>query len=264
MLHIQRRAHSVRYIASRLRALRLALLSRVSHPKLARCPVEACSYTEAAVPDAAYAIHRRCRIGVCTPSGRWCGIRPLDGEQHHMGHPHHVVDSLGGHQRGHRLWKPVLDRRCGWSALCVCVGPGRFRDRPFRKPSLLASLHPHTVPGDDAARQWDCSLLSLRCAPPTAPRMFVSPCLKCACGPAAEIGTPLGDPENPPCARLVLTGSMVNHTSDPDEEKAARAALFGRHPYLARLCACRSYGSRGGEGRAGRRQGEGGEREGER
>jgi len=52
---------------------------------------------------------------------------------------------------------------------------------------------------------------------------------------SCEIGTPLGDPENPPCARLVLTGTMANHTSDQDEEKAARAALFGRHPYLARL-----------------------------
>ena len=56
---------------------------------------------------------------------------------------------------------------------------------------------------------------------------------------------------------------MANHTSDQDEEKAARAALFGRHPYLARLCACQSSsGAEGGEGRGVEGRGIGGEKQG--
>ena len=38
-----------------------------------------------------------------------------------------------------------------------------------------------------------------------------------------------GDAENPPCARLVLSGRLVNATGT-DEEAAAKAALFARHP----------------------------------
>ena len=40
----------------------------------------------------------------------------------------------------------------------------------------------------------------------------------------------LGDPENPPCARLVLSGKMVRVVAKSDEETAAKAALFARHP----------------------------------
>lgn len=40
---------------------------------------------------------------------------------------------------------------------------------------------------------------------------------------------PLGDPENPPCARLVLTGTMVKTEGTP-EDAAARMALFAKHP----------------------------------
>jgi len=47
--------------------------------------------------------------------------------------------------------------------------------------------------------------------------------------PACQIGTALGDPENPPCARLVLSGKMEKVT-DSAENKLARAALFKRHP----------------------------------
>jgi len=46
---------------------------------------------------------------------------------------------------------------------------------------------------------------------------------------ACKIGAGLGDPENPPCARLVLSG-IVSHLSEgSDEELKAKAALFERH-----------------------------------
>jgi len=47
---------------------------------------------------------------------------------------------------------------------------------------------------------------------------------------ACEIGTFLGDPENPPCARLVLSGSFVKLAANSTEEATAKAALFERHP----------------------------------
>jgi len=50
---------------------------------------------------------------------------------------------------------------------------------------------------------------------------------------ACEIGTPLGDPENPPCARLVVTGKMVKLAAGSDEEKTAHDALFKRHSSFA-------------------------------
>jgi len=46
-------------------------------------------------------------------------------------------------------------------------------------------------------------------------------------------GTFIGDPENPPCARLVLSGKMVRLAANSTEEKTARAALFLRHPSFA-------------------------------
>lgn len=45
-----------------------------------------------------------------------------------------------------------------------------------------------------------------------------------------QIGTFIGDPENPPCARLVLSGNMVKLEANSTEDKSARAALFKRHP----------------------------------
>jgi len=45
-----------------------------------------------------------------------------------------------------------------------------------------------------------------------------------------KIGTNLGDPENPPCARLVLSGNIVKLTANSTEEKKAKEALFSRHP----------------------------------
>ena len=47
------------------------------------------------------------------------------------------------------------------------------------------------------------------------------------------IGQPLGDPENPPCARLVLTGTVVKPDAQSDEAKRAMAALLVRHPSFA-------------------------------
>jgi len=47
---------------------------------------------------------------------------------------------------------------------------------------------------------------------------------------ACEIGTNLGDPENPPCARLVLSGNFIKLEAGSDEDKIAKGALFERHP----------------------------------
>merc|ERR1719424_405947 len=47
------------------------------------------------------------------------------------------------------------------------------------------------------------------------------------------IGTPLGDPENPPCARLVLSGQMSILDVNSTEGKAAYSALLQRHPSFA-------------------------------
>jgi hypothetical protein len=48
--------------------------------------------------------------------------------------------------------------------------------------------------------------------------------------PACRIGTSLGDPENPPCARLVLSGKLMKLDSDSAEYKVAYASLIKRHP----------------------------------
>ena len=50
---------------------------------------------------------------------------------------------------------------------------------------------------------------------------------------SCQIGTLLGDPENPPCARLVLSGGLSKVASGTDEEKAAMKALLARHPSFA-------------------------------
>jgi hypothetical protein len=48
-----------------------------------------------------------------------------------------------------------------------------------------------------------------------------------------KIGSGLGDPENPPCARLVLTGTLSKVAAASDEEGSARAALLKKHPSFA-------------------------------
>lgn len=50
---------------------------------------------------------------------------------------------------------------------------------------------------------------------------------------ACKIGQLLGDPENPPCARLVFSGDLATVEAGSDEEAAAKAALFARHPSFA-------------------------------
>jgi len=52
--------------------------------------------------------------------------------------------------------------------------------------------------------------------------------------PECTIGAGLGDPENPPCARLVLSGELVRVASNSTEEKTANAALFKKHPSFAK------------------------------
>merc|ERR1711982_216469 len=53
------------------------------------------------------------------------------------------------------------------------------------------------------------------------------------CGVANELEScsisEFGDPENPICARLTLTGKLVNLDEDSDEYKKAKAAIFQRH-----------------------------------
>ena len=48
-----------------------------------------------------------------------------------------------------------------------------------------------------------------------------------------QIGTLLGDPENPPCARLVVSGVVSKVASGSSEEKTAMASLVKRHPSFA-------------------------------
>jgi len=53
---------------------------------------------------------------------------------------------------------------------------------------------------------------------------------------ACEIGvflSPFSDPENPPCARLVISGTMVKLAANTTELKKAKAALFAKHPSFA-------------------------------
>ena len=50
-----------------------------------------------------------------------------------------------------------------------------------------------------------------------------------------EIGEGYGDPENPPCARLVLSGVFSKVPVGSDEEAAGKAALLARHPFIANL-----------------------------
>merc|ERR1712176_1204662 len=43
------------------------------------------------------------------------------------------------------------------------------------------------------------------------------------------LGTEFGDPENPMCARLTLTGKLVVLEEDSDEFRFAKDAFFERH-----------------------------------
>ena len=58
---------------------------------------------------------------------------------------------------------------------------------------------------------------------------------------SCEIGTALGDPENPPCARLVLSGNISKVAVGSAEETAAKKALVARHPSFANYPAGHSF-----------------------
>ena len=73
----------------------------------------------------------------------------------------------------------------------------------------------------------------MRCAPSRRPKDAFARCLRRACNSAAEIGIPLGDPENPPCARLVFTGQFAKVAAGSTEEASAKKALFAKHPSFA-------------------------------
>ena len=47
---------------------------------------------------------------------------------------------------------------------------------------------------------------------------------------ACKIGSFLGDPENPPCARLTLSGVMSKLPKGSAEETVAKKELFSKHP----------------------------------
>ena len=47
---------------------------------------------------------------------------------------------------------------------------------------------------------------------------------------ACTIGSGFNDPENPPCARLVLSGNLSKVAGGSAEETSAKAALFAKHP----------------------------------
>lgn len=47
---------------------------------------------------------------------------------------------------------------------------------------------------------------------------------------ACKIGVGFGDPQNPPCARLVFSGNISQPALGSAEEVKAKAALFARHP----------------------------------
>jgi hypothetical protein len=50
---------------------------------------------------------------------------------------------------------------------------------------------------------------------------------------ACTIGQGYGDPENPPCARLVISGDFVRLDDNSTEAVSAQAAVFDRHPSFA-------------------------------
>merc|ERR1711865_439889 len=50
---------------------------------------------------------------------------------------------------------------------------------------------------------------------------------------ACKIGTLLGDPENPPCARLIVSGNYVVVDENSTEGIMAKKSLFESHPAFA-------------------------------
>jgi len=91
----------------------------------------------------------------------------------------------------------------------------------------------------------DASMIDLFTAQHASPRASLALSEATLMGPdmlrACKIGTFLGDPENPPCARLVLSGTVVKLAKGTAEEKTARAALLARHPSFANYPASHDF-----------------------
>jgi len=106
---------------------------------------------------------------------------------------------------------------------------------PFGNPQSFADVNgvPHIW-----ASMLDSSMMDLFSADGSNPRASLALSEASLAGGnesvgACTIGHPLGDPENPPCARLVLSGSIVKLDVNTSEGAAAKAALFQRHPAFA-------------------------------
>jgi len=103
---------------------------------------------------------------------------------------------------------------------------------PFGNPNSFADVNgvPYFYVTDD-----DASMIDIFTAKTANPRVSLALSEAALLGskqarPDCIIGTGFGDPENPPCARLVLSGNMVRVAANSTEEKTANDALFGKHP----------------------------------
>lgn len=103
---------------------------------------------------------------------------------------------------------------------------------PFSNPQSFADVKgvPHIW-----ASMLDASMVDLFSAAGANPRATLALSEASLAGTAESVGActighPLGDPENPPCARLVFSGNMVKLDANSTEGQAAKDALFQRHP----------------------------------
>merc|ERR1711924_574897 len=106
---------------------------------------------------------------------------------------------------------------------------------PFANPQSFADVNgvPHLW-----ASMLDASMIDLFSADQASTRATLALSEASLAGTseavgACTIGHPLGDPENPPCARLVFSGNMVKLDVNSTEGAAAKDALFERHPAFA-------------------------------
>lgn len=102
----------------------------------------------------------------------------------------------------------------------------------FGNPNSFADVNgtPYLYVSDD-----DASMIDVFVAKTANPRVSLALSEASLLGtklarPDCTIGVGLGDPENPPCARLVLSGKLVRVAANSTEEKEANNALFTKHP----------------------------------
>jgi hypothetical protein len=88
----------------------------------------------------------------------------------------------------------------------------------------------------------DASMIDLFTAPSAKPRGSLALSAASLLAPNGtsiiqdcEIGVGFGDPENPPCARLTLSGDFSKVPANSTEHAAAYAALLERHPFIKTL-----------------------------